>query len=572
MKFHEVTLPEMLDARERRADIQDEMLKRHAAPLICFTMNIAGPIKNSPLILHAFRTGMQELELSLKRCRIAILEKYEINEATGNEVFYAADAPAHVLKQICCELEDADELGRLYDMDVLAMPDIAEPSSPSCEHAVSPVKIERQSLGFPERSCIICGASGRLCASRRVHTVAELQKRTQAILSSALRDRTASRVAEYAIRSLLYEVCVTPKPGLVDRVNCGSHRDMDIYTFMSSSASLFPYFEQCFLIAYDSAAVQETPSETFSRLRNPGKLAENRMLRATDGVNTHKGAIFTMGIVCGALGRLTAHRYIGDYASTANDAEPKSLYPESPVLEGFVSENTGSDRLGSQETESNSHNFAEFNPKSVAAECAAMTRGLTKKECGGACASGSAAPTHGERLYQRYGITGVRGQVEAGLPAVIEHGLPLLEELLTAGYSEDEAGAAVLLSMIAHTVDTNLITRSDIDTQRREADRAGQILERFLTSVRQPCTLSHDDRTCASHTTQAICSASNAPEQAENTASAQHSPTSSAHTAGETLCTVLTDLDRDYISRNLSPGGSADLLAVCWMLHFCRSM
>ena len=239
MKFHEITLPEMLDARERRADIQDEMLKRHAAPLVCFTMNIAGPIKNGPLILHAFRTGMQELELSLKRCRIAILEKYEINEATGNEVFCAADAPAHVLKQICCELEDADELGRLYDMDVLAMPGIAEDDSSGCEHAISPVKIERQLLGLPERSCIICGASGRLCASRRVHTVAELQERTQGILSSALRDRTASRVAEYAIRSLLYEVCVTPKPGLVDRVNCGSHRDMDIYTFMSSSASLF---------------------------------------------------------------------------------------------------------------------------------------------------------------------------------------------------------------------------------------------------------------------------------------------------------------------------------------------
>ena len=556
MKFHEVTLPEMLDARERRADIQDEMLKRHAAPLICFTMNIAGPIKNSPLILHAFRTGMQELELSLKRCRIAILEKYEINEATGNEVFYAADAPAHVLKQICCELEDADELGRLYDMDVLAMPGIAEDDSSGCEHAISPVKIERQLLGLPERSCIICGAPGRLCASRRVHTVAELQERTQGILSSALRDRTASRVAEYAIRSLLYEVCVTPKPGLVDRVNCGSHRDMDIYTFMSSSASLFPYFEQCFLIAYDSAAAQETPSETFSRLRNPGKLAENHMLRATDGVNTHKGAIFTIGIVCGALGRLTAHRYIDNFDSAVNDVEANRIDAEQPVPK----------KIGSKHAD-----LMGFDPRSVAAECAAMTRGLTKKECG-ACASGSAAPTHGERLYQRYGITGVRGQVEAGLPAVIEHGLPLLEELLTAGYSEDETGAAVLLSMIAHTVDTNLITRSDIDTQHREADRAGHILESFLTSVRQPCTISQDNHTCASHTAQAICSACNAPEQAENTASAQHSPASSAHTAGETLCTVLSDLDRDYISRNLSPGGSADLLAVCWMLHFCRSM
>ncbi len=535
MEFREVTLPDMLDARERRAGIQSEMLARHASPLICFTMNIAGPIKNSPLILRAFRIGMQELELSLKRCRITILEKYEINEATGNEVFYAASAPARMLKQLCCELEDADELGRLFDMDVLELPDSAHAApakAATSAKAAAPVKIERQSLGLGERSCIICGAPGRICASRRVHSAAELQARTQTILCNALRARTSSMAAEYAVRSLLYEVCVTPKPGLVDRLNSGSHRDMDIYTFMNSSASLFPYFERCFLIAYDSAAAHEDPCETFSRLRTPGKLAENRMLRATDGINTHKGAIFTMGIVCGALGRLAAHGHIGSPASAANNS--------------------------SETVDSKACDLTGFDPKAVAAECAAMTRGLTEKECG-IDGSTSAVPTHGERLYQRYGITGVRGQVEAGLPAVIEHGLPLLEELLAAGYSADEAGAAVLMSMIAHTVDTNLITRSDIDTQRREAERAEHILERFLISVRQSCILPSDDCACAFHTVQ-------------DTPLAQHSSTSSAHTAYETLYTVLADLDSDYISLNLSPGGSADLLAVCWMLHFSRSM
>ena len=60
-------------------------------------------------------------------------------------------------------------------------------------------------------------------------------------------------VARLACQALLYEVNITPKPGLVDRINSGSHRDMDIFTFARSTPALQPYFARCAGIGYDTA-------------------------------------------------------------------------------------------------------------------------------------------------------------------------------------------------------------------------------------------------------------------------------------------------------------------------------
>ena len=91
--------------------------------------------------------------------------------------------------------------------------------------------------------------------------------------------------ARQAVRALLYEVTTTPKPGLVDRRNSGSHTDMDSFTFMSSAASLYPYFEACTRAGRKTA---DGPApETFAALRPLGCEAEGEMLAATHGVNTH---------------------------------------------------------------------------------------------------------------------------------------------------------------------------------------------------------------------------------------------------------------------------------------------
>ena len=248
------------------------------------------------------------------------------------------------------EIEDHTTAGRLFDMDVLC-PDGR--------------KVDRQELGLPGRRCLICGGPAQACARSRTHTVAQLQEKTGSLLAEAIREADRGCAARLACQALLYEVATTPKPGLVDRNNSGSHRDMDFFTFQASAAALWPYFARCAEIGMDTR--REAPEETFARLRFPGKMAEGEMLRATGGVNTHKGAIFSMGILCGALGRLEREQW--------------------------------------------------GNPGAVMAECAAMTRGIVSRDYAGL--TSRTAKTAGQQLYLRYGITGVRGQAEEGFPAVI---------------------------------------------------------------------------------------------------------------------------------------------------------
>lgn len=281
------------------------------------------------------------LERQFLRCGIKPL-KIDLSKAvTGPEAFYVLDAEPLTIKKLTTLVEDASPLGRLFDMDVLR-PDGK--------------KVDREELHLEGRKCLICSGPAKVCSSRRVHPVAELQARTTAILTETMDTLDAATAARQAMRALLYEVTTTPKPGLVDRRNSGSHTDMDSFTFMSSAASLYPYFEACTRAGRKTA---DGPApETFAALRPLGCEAEGEMLAATHGVNTHKGAIFSIGIVCAALGRL-------DRAVWAD-------------------------------------------PARVLAEVSTMTAGLTAKDFAGVTAEN--AVTAGQKLYVQYGITGVRGR------------------------------------------------------------------------------------------------------------------------------------------------------------------
>lgn len=115
----EVTLMEMLEAREARVRQQDVLRARHGAPVISFTLNVAGPVKDSPLLRRAFRAGQEQLEAGLTAARLAVSEKTERLAATGCEGLYAVHATAREIKRVCVSIEDGSPLGRLFDMDVL---------------------------------------------------------------------------------------------------------------------------------------------------------------------------------------------------------------------------------------------------------------------------------------------------------------------------------------------------------------------------------------------------------------------------------------------------------------------
>lgn len=440
----EPTLLEILDAREQRVQKQQALLARCKTPLLCFTMNIPGPEKYNSDISAAFYVGDRLLQDRLRGQRV--LHRELIRSTTGCEAFYAVDMPALQLKQIAVELEQTDPIGRLFDMDVL-----------ECDGR----KISRQALGLPPRKCLLCENDAVVCARSRAHGLEALHRRTAQLLHTAGSQWLAEYIAATAYLALHTEFTTTPKPGLVDRENRGAHPDMGIRHFFASTNALRPFL--CRFAEEGYLTRELPPQETFRRIRGIGKDAEKAMLQATGGVNTHKGAIFSMGVLCAAAGRTD------------------------PAL---------------------------WSPEQLCAEAAAMCDGVVKQELAGV--TNQTAATPGEQFYVQYGVTGARGQAEAGFPAVLNTGLPILKQALAQGCSLNDAGSITLLHLIAAHDDTNLIRRGGRQLQL-------QLRQQFRTMLAQTPF-----------------------------------PTVEA----------IAQLDREFIEKNLSPGGSADLLALTYYLYF----
>ncbi|MBQ9838235.1 MAG: triphosphoribosyl-dephospho-CoA synthase CitG [Oscillospiraceae bacterium] len=435
-------LMEILQAREDRANKQKLLLAQYQKPLLCFTMNIPGPKKLDRDVSVGFFVGSRLLTDALSP--YPVLYREERRPITGCEGYYVVDMPAKELKALAIELEDIDPIGRLFDLDVLD---------------TDGRKLSREELGYPRRKCLLCDNDAMVCASTRAHKLEELTDRTGFLLYLAARNWLSEYIGAKAYGALLLEVSTTPKPGLVDRNNKGAHRDMGMKHFFASANALRSYLCK---FAESGYLNRDLPAkEAFSKLRTIGMEAEQAMLKATHGVNTHKGAIFSLGLLCAAAGRVDPFDWSEDLLLDQCAAMTAD------VLEDFT--------------------------------------GITKEN----------AQTEGERLFAAYGITGVRGQAKDGFPAVKDVGLPVFRKGLQQSLSVNDAGCCTLLHLIAATDDTNLIRRSDRQTQLDTRQKIAQLLKKT-------------------------------PYPA---------------------LPVIEELDKDFIQKNLSPGGSADLLAMTYFLY-----
>ncbi|MGJ9416724.1 triphosphoribosyl-dephospho-CoA synthase MdcB [Massilia sp. CMS3.1] len=209
--------------------------------------------------------------------------------------------------------------------------------------------------------------------------------------------RFCARIARLAVRSLYAELTLYPKPGLVSPVDNGSHQDMTADTFMRSLFALRHYFARITL-----AGLQGAP---FSQLAALGVEAEGQMLRATGGVNTHRGAIFGLGLLCASLGACHA--------------------------------------MG-------------------AGACAATLRAVLVSRWGpalGAHARLTTADSHGTQVAARYAVGGARQEAALGMPAVFDIALPVLRQALGAGRGMRRARIDALFALMAHISDTNVYHR-----------------------------------------------------------------------------------------------------------------
>ena len=435
----EVTIYQILDARDKRVQKQKSILEKYKCPIVSFTMNIAGPEKNSPLIERGFFKGIKALREALGTD--CILYESIDTDITGCEAIFAVKMDVLKLKSICTHIEEESTLGRLFDMDVLD---------------IDGNKLERKSV----RGCIVCGAPGRECAARRLHSVEQLQETTNKIFTDYFRNFDKNLICRLAQKSLLDEVNTTPKPGLVDSRNSGSHKDMDINTFVKSADALKSYFGECFHLGVETSG--SLPKDTFSVINKIGIEAEHLMYSVTNGVNTHKGMIYSMGILCAAIGRL--------------------WHPEKP--------------------------FASIDE--ICIEGAKIAKDAVEKDF-----KNNDLTTAGKRAFKNIGITGIRGEVLSGFASVTKLALPSYRELINKNLDPNFAGVITLLNLIAQVKDTNLYNRGGVEGSEYAVNKAKELLSQSQLPTK---------------------------EQIEA-------------------------LDDEFIARNLSPGGCADLLAITYFLY-----
>jgi len=229
---------------------------------------------------------------------------------------------------------------------------------------------------------------------------------TNAASAASARAFSATQ-ARHAVRALHAEVVLYPKPGLVSPIDNGSHDDMDASTFLRSLFSLRHYFRRICLAGMENAP--------FARLKQLGIEAEARMMIATRGINTHRGAIFSLGLLCAAAGSLHARRR----PITAAAMRSALLDHWGAALTGHASANPDPDRDASVPLLS-----------------------------------------HGLLAAARHAVSGAREEGALGLPSVFEVGLPALQATLARGASMEHARIDALFALMAHISDSNIYYRA----------------------------------------------------------------------------------------------------------------
>lgn len=259
----------------------------------------------------------------------------------------------------------------------------------------------------------------------------------------------ARAIAASAVHSLLLELATWPKPGLVSDIDRGSHDDMDADTFRASAGAIGPYFHQLADAGASGCAM--------GRLRVIGLEAEAAMFAATGGVNTHRGAVFGLGLLCAAAGARAA----GQVERWLSLGEIVTRLWGEEIVDGPV-----------------------------------------------------LLHSHGSTVRRRFGAGGARLEAACGFPSAYEIGLPALQR--GTGHAGGDAEAArveACFALVAAVEDTNLLHRGGPEGLRFAQRSAREFLDAGGVA---------------------------APDWRQRAKSAH---------------------DR-FVARRLSPGGSADLLAM----------
>lgn len=254
-------------------------------------------------------------------------------------------------------------------------------------------------------------------------------------------------LSKLAVQSLIEEAELTPKPGLVDLDNNGAHTDLTIDVMVKSAKSLGETFNKMALVSY-----QQQPSQMIrEEIASIGRFGESIMFQTTNGVNTHKGAIWAVGLLVSSA----AMQKTASIKAITSAAGEIARYPDRNYVPIY---------------------------------------------------------TNGKRVSEKYGVQGAKGEAEQGFPHITKISLPMLEESRRHGEAEHVARLNALVALMANVDDTCILHRGGAEALAFTKKQAKEILQ------------------CG----------------------------------GVSTCKgweLLLQLDQTLIQMNVSPGGSADLLA-----------
>jgi triphosphoribosyl-dephospho-CoA synthase len=265
----------LLQARDiRQLELQralDRASAQGAAAVITISTNVPGQEKHQPGLTRLLHGAEQSLPEAIGLERL-----FTGRDLLGPWHVAASRASPLDAKRAAVAIETDFPAGRLLDLDV---------------YRLDGAQIDRAALGLPPRVCLICLEPARECILLQRHAVAELRARVNALLQPFVPSPARCLphlLATNLVRGAHLELDLTPKPGLVDRHDSGSHTDLT-HEGMRASADLLPrYFDgilRCFR--------EQSPLEDFVQA---GIDAESRMIRTIHS-NAHRGFIFLSGLV-----------------------------------------------------------------------------------------------------------------------------------------------------------------------------------------------------------------------------------------------------------------------------------
>lgn len=320
--------------------------------------------------------------------------------------------------------------------------------------------ISRSIFNLGKRKCMLCDELAFVCGRTMKHSHEEIKEfitnqyiKYQEFLKE--REKVANNLSDIALESMIYEVSSYPSFGLVSPLTQGAHNDMDFFTFLDSSFAIKEGLKSMAKISYSSIPLDIV----FNHLREIGKITEKNMFIATNNINTHKGMIFLLGVVISATARALY--------------EKKSFNEIQNIIKNM--------------TKDILKDFDNINPNSNL--------------------------THGEKLFLKYGFTGIRGEIKTGLEVIFNGAIKVFTDTLEKTKSTNLASVQTLIFLMGNVMDSTIVYRHDFETLER-------VKKEMQELYHQGGIFIQDSQS------------------------------------------ILKDIEKKYISNRISPGGCADLLAI----------